>query len=331
MKNTKLISIVIPCYNEEKNIDKTIDAIENVASKLPKYRFEIIAVNDGSKDETWKVIKQYSEKYKNVIGINQMTNFGQSMAYQAGFDASSGDYLITVSADLEIPLENLTKVIEKLEKGYDFVNTNRVGRWGADSAGAEGKQRALKSGYANRLIKQISGMDIKDRGSGMKGFTKPIYQSLKFYGEMHRFIPDYVSVYGAKITEFNVTYKEREYGESYYKGHKRTVKVLLDMVTLIFMLYFARKPFNMMPGRLFGFTGAVMGFFGTLITGILVIEKFLMGTDIGNRPLFLLGAFMMLLGVIMIMLGMIGELLMRVYFESSGRKPYLSREIVGKN
>jgi len=331
MENKKLISIVIPCYNEEKNIDKTIDAIENVASKLPKYEFEIIAVNDGSKDETWKVIKQYAKKYPNVIGINQMTNFGQSMAYQAGFDASSGDYLITVSADLEIPLENLTKVIEKLEQGYDFVNTNRVGRWGTDSAGAKGKERALKSGYANRLIKQISGMDIKDRGSGMKGFTKPIYQSLKFYGEMYRFIPDYVSVYVAKITEFDVTYKEREYGESYYKGHKRTVKVLLDMVTLIFMLYFARKPFNMMPGRLFGFTGAVMGFLGTVITGLLVIEKFLMGTDIGNRPLFLLGAFMMLLGVIMVMLGMLGELLMRVYFESSGRKPYLSREIIGKN
>jgi len=331
MENTKLISIVIPCYNEEKNINKTIDNIENVAKSLPKYRFEIIAVNDGSKDNTWKVIKEYASKHDNVIGINQMTNFGQSMAYQAGFDASTGDYLITVSADLEIPLDNLTKVLEKLEEGYDFVNTNRVGRWGADATGKEGKERALKSGYANRLIKKISGMDIQDRGSGMKGFTRPIYKSLKFYGEMHRFIPDYVSVYGAKITEFDVTYQEREYGESYYKGHKRTVKVLLDMVTLIFMLYFARKPFNMMPGRLFGFTGAVIGALGTLITGMLFIEKFLLGTDIGTRPLFLLGALMMLLGVIMIMLGMIGELLMRVYFESSGRKPYLSREIVGKS
>ncbi len=330
MENKKLISIVIPCYNEEKNIDKTIDAIEDVAKTLQKYNFEIIAVNDGSKDKTWSVIKSYANKYDNVIGINQMTNFGQSMAYQAGFDSSSGDYLITVSADLEIPLESLVQVIEKLEEGYDFVNTNRVGRWGADSTGKEGKERALKSGYANRLIKKISGMDIQDRGSGMKGFTKIVYKSLKFYGEMHRFIPDYVSVYGAKITEFDVAYKEREYGESYYKGHKRTVKVLLDMVTLIFMLYFARKPFNMMPGRLFGFTGTVMGFLGFVTTSILVLEKFLLGTNIGSRPLFLLGSFMMLLGVIMIMLGMIGELLMRVYFESSGRKPYLSREIVGK-
>jgi len=331
MENKKLISIVIPCYNEEKNIDKTIDEIIEVEKTLEKYKFEIIAVNDGSKDDTWKVIKKYSQKYDNVIGINQMTNFGQSMAYQAGFDVSNGEYLITVSADLEIPLENLTKVIEKLEEGYDLVNTNRVGRWGGDDLSGEGKDRAMKSGYANRLIKKISGMDIQDRGSGMKGLTKPLYKNLKFYGEMHRFIPDYVSVYGAKIIEFDVNYKEREYGESYYKGHKRTVKVLLDLTTLVFMLYFARKPFNMMPGRLFGFTGAVMGALGFFITSFLVLEKFVMGTDIGTRPLFLLGALMMLLGIIMVMLGMLGELLMRTYFESTGRKPYMSREIARKS
>ena len=318
-KKKKLISIVIPCYNEEKNIDRTIEGLL-AEEKRSDYPFEIIVVNDGSKDKSWDVIKSFAKKHKNVIGINQMGNFGQSQAYQAGFDMASGDYMLICSADLETPLENIHKIIEYLDQGYDFVNTNRKGRWG--------KERAVKSDLANKIIKKVSNVEIQDRGSGMKGMVSSIAKNLKFYGEMHRFIPDYVSVYGARIIEFDTKFKDRDFGKSSYVGHKRTIKVLLDIVTLAFMLYFAKKPFNMMPGRLFGFTGSIIALIGFVITLYLTFEKLFFGMELGDRPLFLLGVLMLLLGIIMAMFGMLGELMMRIYFESTGRKPYMVRELL---
>jgi len=315
MDNRKLVSIVIPCYNEEKNIDKTVSAVVETFKTLD-YEYEIIPVNDGSKDNTWGVMKELAEKYPHIIGIDQMTNFGQSAAYQAGFDEAKGDYILMVSADMETPVEYIRKVLEYLENGYDFVNTNRTGRWGGE--------RAVKSGLANKIIKKISGVEMKDRGSGMKGFTRILAKNLRFYGEMHRFIPDYISVYGAKMVEFDVPFNGREYGQSYYKGHKRTIKVLLDLMTLQFMLYFARKPFTMMPGRLFGFTGFVIAGLGGLIGIYLTILKIL-GQSIGGRPLFIAAVLMIIVGIQSMMTGMIGELLLRVYFESTGRKTYAVR------
>jgi glycosyltransferase involved in cell wall biosynthesis len=314
------VSIVIPCHNEEKNINRTFDELLRVFAKHP-YEYEIIAVNDGSKDNTWGVIKSYAEKHQEIKGINMMTNFGQSAAYMAGFDASTGDYVITVSADLETPINNIEKVIELLNKGYDFVNTNRVGRWGGD----EKASRKSKSTLANKIIAKISGVNMADRGSGMKGFSRVIIDNLRLYGEMHRFIPDYVSVYGAKMTEFEVDFKDRDYGTSYYTGHKRTLKVMLDLITLAFMLYFARKPFRALPGRLFGFTGAMISSVGGLGLVYLLALK-VMGESIGNRPLFTVSVLLVIVGIQSLMMGLLGELLMRVYFESSERKTYTVRE-----
>ena len=321
MEKNKLISIVIPCYNEEGNIGKTLDGLLDLI-KDHKYSFEIIAVNDGSKDKTWDVIKSYAGSHKEIKGINLMGNFGQSCAYMAGFDTAQGDYVITVSADLEIPLENVNKVIDYLDNGYDFVNTNRVQRWGGGKSG-----RAKQSDAANWIIGKISKVYMKDRGSGMKGFRRDIAKNLKLYGEMHRFIPDYVSVYTKNMIEFEVDFKDREYGESNYKGQKRTIKVVLDLATLYFMLYFAKKPFKAMPGRLFGFTGIIMSGLGGILAIYLLVIK-IMGQSIGNRPLLTLAVLLIIVGIQSIMFGMLGELLMRTYFESSGRKTYMVREIV---
>lgn len=316
-----LISFVIPCYNEEKNINRTIDALREQMQNS-KYEYEILPVNDGSKDATWNVIKEYSEKYPEVKGINLMGNFGQSCAYMAGFDKSKGKYVIIISADLETPVENIHKVISYLEEGYDLVNSHRVGRWEAEKAA-----RQQKSSMANKIIGAISGIHMNDRGSGLKGFSRVIVENLKLYGEMHRFIPDYASVYGARMIEFEVSFKDREFGTSAYKGHKRTIKVMLDLITLAFMLYFAKKPFRAMPGRLFSFTGAVLFSFGGLSAFYLLILK-IMGQSIGGRPLLTVSVLLLTVGVQLVMTGMLGELMMRVYFESSDRKTYSIREFL---
>jgi glycosyltransferase involved in cell wall biosynthesis len=317
---TKLISIVIPCYNEEKNINRTFEGLLELAQKH-NYNFEILAVNDGSKDDTWKVIEEYASKHHNIRGINLMANFGQSAAYMAGFDNSKGDYVITYSADLETPIDAITEVIKYLDEGYDFVNSNRLGRWGKEKA-----ERAAKSGLANKIISRVSRVEMSDRGSGLKGFKRTLIANLRLYGEMHRFIPDYVSLYGAKMIEFDVDFNDRDYGESAYKGSKRTIKVLLDIVTLSFMLYFANKPFWFMPGRLFGFTGAVITGIGGVIALYLVFIK-LLGENIGDRPLLIIAVLMIIVGIQSMMTGMLGELITRIYFESTGRKTYTIRAL----
>ncbi len=223
---------------------------------------------------------------------------------------------------MEIPIENIDTVIDYLDEGYDFVNTHRKGRWG------DGSSRKVKSGLANKLIARISGVEMNDRGSGLKGFTKPMIDNLKLYGEMHRFIPDYLSPYTNRMIEFDVDFKDRDYGASAYTGASRTVKVLLDLLTLAFMLYFAKKPFYMMPGRLFGFTGALISGFGGLIGVYLFVLKYGYGQSIGNRPLLTVGFLMIIVGIQSMMMGMLGELMLRIYFESSDRRSYTSREIV---
>ncbi|MBT6401029.1 glycosyltransferase family 2 protein [candidate division WWE3 bacterium] len=319
----KLVSIVIPCYNEEKNINRTLDDLLKITDKH-KYDFEIIAVNDGSKDDTWTVIKQYAEKYDEIVGINQMTNYGLSDAYQAGFDVSKGDYVITLAADLEIPIKNIERVISYLDQEYDFVNTNRVDRW----KGAK-MSRQITSNTANKLITKISKVEIADRGSGLKGFNRVMIDNLRLYGQMHRFIPDYLSVYGAKMKEFDVKFSDRDYGESAYAGgFSRTIQVVLDMLSLTFLLYFARKPFNMMPGRLFGFTGVMITGFGGVLGSYLAFLKFVLGQSIGNRPLLTAAVLLIIVGVQSMMMGLLGELLLRIYFESSGRRTYTVREVI---
>lgn len=320
----KLVSIVIPCYNEEKNIERFPNELFPILDDL-KYDYEVIAVDDGSaKDKTWETLEKMANKYPQFHALKHSRNYGMGAAYQTAFDKSRGEYVITYSADLEISPKYIAEVVEKMDEGYDMVNTHRTGRWQGN--GMSSLLRTIPSKMANKMIISVSGVDIKDTGSGLKGFRRFIIDNLRIYGDMHRFLPAYSSLYTKRITEFEVDYIDRTYGQSAYGSIKRTFAVFLDLFSMKFILNFATKPFSMMPGRVFGTLGIGAFALGGLISMYLAILKIGFGESIGNRPLLLAAALLIIAGVQLIMTGLIGELLMRTYFESSNKKVYIVSE-----
>jgi len=250
------ISLVVPCYNEEKNIETFSKEVFEVLVSLGR-TFEVILVDDGSKDATWEEITKASHRYRGFKGLRQMRNYGQTAAYQAGFDEAKGEYILILSSDNETQAEEIANVVKKLDEGYDMVNTNRGQRYREDAGKTLFKR--IPSMLANRLINQMSGLAIKDTGSGLKGFKRVLIENMRLYGDMHRFLPAYCSMFGARIVEINVDFKPRTAGRSAYGkvGLFRTFKVFLDLIALKFLLSFSTKPFTTMPIRFFGGFGFV--------------------------------------------------------------------------
>ncbi len=323
---TNSISIVVPCYNEEKNIPVLYEELREVLDKSGR-EYEIIMVDDGSdRDKTWDVLSQLALEDKKLKVLQHSRNYGLTASYQNGFDHSTGDYVLVIASDLEVETSEVLNVIKKLDEGFDIVNTNRVGRWKEHKVSSI--LRSIPSTAANAIIAGISGIRIKDQGSGLKGFKRFILDNLKFYGEMHRFMLAYGTVYTNKICEFDVKYKPRVYGTPAYGSLKRTLTVFLDLFSLAFFKSFSTKPFTMMPGRLFGLAGATLFGMGTLGSIYLVTDKFIFNHAIGTRPLLLFSVMFVVLGTQLIMTGLLGELLVRIFFESTGRTPYTNRNSV---
>jgi len=312
------LSIIVPCYNEAGNIKDLVKDLAPLLDSLDR-ESELILVDDGSSDDTWHEIRRAVRGKRRVQGIRQMRNYGQSLAYQAGIEKAEGDLIILYSADREVSSRYILEVLQKLDDGWDFVNTHRVGRW-------SGEHRALSSRIGNAAINAISGLKLHDRGSGLKGMRADLAATINFYGEMHRFIPDYASLHTDRIIELETDFQPRTYGKSAYVGNTRSLSVFLDLITLAFLVHCAKKPFFLSPGRAFGFSGLVIGALGFLTTFWLTIEKLFFGASLANRPLFLVGVLAMILGIVMLMLGVTGEMIMRAYYETGVRKPFLSRE-----
>lgn len=315
------ISLVIPVYNEEKNIPVLYEAIKPVMESLNK-SYEIILVEDGSKDNSWDELLKLAKKDKTVKLLQHGRNMGMTQGYQNGFNHASGDYVLTLSSDIENDPKDILRVIEKLDAGFDVVNTNRTGRWQTSKSGS--LLRSFPSAVANRLIVWVTGVNLKDNGSGLKGFKKFVISNLKMdmYGEIHRFFAAYCGIFTKKITEIDVDYKERIYGVSSYGSITRTFKVILDLLTLKFLVSMSTKPYLLMPGRLFGSVGILMTTLGTILSAYLVFQKIILGQSIGERPLLIFSFMFIVLGVQLIMTGLLGEILMRLYFESGDRKVY---------
>tara|TARA_Y100001978_G_scaffold162266_1_gene148714 strand:+ start:1312 stop:2268 length:957 start_codon:yes stop_codon:yes gene_type:complete len=309
-----LISIVIPIYNESKSIDLLIREIFDVMNSN-KFDFELILVNDGSKDETLSILNKLSKSIEELIVINLRKNYGQTAAMAAGFDQSKGEIIITLDGDLQNDPHDIPKLIENIQEGYDLICGWRFER--KDKL----INRRIPSKIANKLIGFVTGINLHDYGCSLKAFKKDIITDIKLYGELHRFLPVLANIEGAKIKEIKVNHRERKYGKSKY-GIDRTFRVLMDLLTVWFMNKFLTRPMYV-----FGFIGIVSFISSLIISSYLIILK-LSGENIGSRPLLMFALILGVAGVQLFSFGLLGELLIRTYHESQNRPIYRIRSIL---
>ncbi|WP_456465397.1 glycosyltransferase family 2 protein [Persephonella sp.] len=312
------LSVVIPIYNEEENLPILYERLKKVLEGLDK-SYEIIFVNDGSTDKSWEIIKELSQKDPHVVGVNFRKNFGQTAAMSAGFETARGEIIITMDGDLQNDPEDIPKLLQVLDQGYDIVSGWRKDRKDAFIS------RTLPSKIANWLISRVTGVYLHDYGCSLKAYRAEVAKNLDFYGEMHRFLPALSKAIGAKVTEIPVKHHPRIYGKSKY-GISRTFKVLLDLILVKFLLDYRTKPLRVLGG-----SGAVLLFLGALTLSYLVVVKIVGGQDIGNRPLLIFGTLFFLSGIQLISTGIVAELITRTYYESQGKRPYIIREIIRDN
>ena len=305
----KKLSVVIPLMNEEDNIEPLFKAIEDALKDID---YELILVDDGSTDNTVKRVKELANSNTKLLIFNR--NFGQTTAMAAGIDKAEGELIVTLDGDLQNDPSDIPMMIKKLEsEGWDVVAGRRANR-------QDDSLRKIPSKIANWIIRRATGVYIRDYGCTLKLFKKDVAKNLGLYGELHRYIPVLAKLYGAKMTEVDVKHHPRIHGQSKY-GIGRTFKVISDLMLMLFFQKYANRPMH-----LFGGVGFAMLFSGALINLYLLILK-LLGENIGARPLLLLGILLVLGGIMLISTGFLAELVMRTYYESQNKKPYVIKEI----
>jgi glycosyltransferase involved in cell wall biosynthesis len=309
------LSVVIPLYNEEENVQLLFERLKGTLDHLKK-EYEIIFVDDGSTDRTLSILEEIQAKDKTVVVLSLRRNFGQTAAFAAGFDFARGDVIVTMDGDLQNDPADIPKLLE-LIKDNDLVSGWRKKRKDPFFT------RSLPSIMANWLISNVTGVKLHDYGCSLKAYRREVIKNLKLYGEMHRFIPAVASWYGVRIAEVETIHHQRLRGKSKY-GISRTIKVVLDLITVKFLQSFSTKPI-----QFFGPVGIISGFLGFLISLYLAIDKLFFGRDIGGRPLLLLGALLIIVGIQLIGMGLLGEMLVRVYHESQRKPIYVIKKILG--
>ena len=309
------LSIVIPIYNEDENIQILYEKLKEALDPIKK-EYEIVFVDDGSTDRTLPILEEIQAKDKRVVVLSLRRNFGQTAAFAAGFDFARGDVIVTMDGDLQNDPADIPKLLE-LIKDNDLVSGWRKKRKDPFFT------RRLPSIIANWLISNVTGVKLHDYGCSLKAYRRDVIKNLKLYGEMHRFIPAVASWYGVRVAEVEVFHYPRLRGRSKY-GISRTIKVVLDLITVKFLQSFSTKPI-----QFFGPVGMLSGFLGFLILLYLSIDKLFKGHDIGGRPLLLLGALLIIVGIQLIGMGLLGEMLVRVYHESQKKPIYVIKRVIG--
>ena len=303
------LSVVAPVYNEAGNIIALVQEIETVLKNYPSF-WEIILIDDGSTDHSRSEIQQVKEKSPHVISLFLKRNFGQTAALSAGIDASQGEVIITMDADRQNDPADIPLLLNKLAEGYDVVSGWRKKRKDHFLT------RTLPSQLANKLISFFTGVTLNDYGCSLKAYTRETLSSFRLYGEMHRFLPALCTWRGAKVAEIPVNHRPRTQGVSKY-GLNRIFRVLLDLLTVKFLLEYSTKPM-----RVFGTTGFICSGLGIAISLYLTALKLFAHENIGQRPLLFLGILLIIVGLQLIMLGLISELLVRIYYESQSKTTY---------
>lgn len=310
------ISLVIPVYNEAESLPSLHTAI-HVAMKEVRAGWEAVFVDDGSTDTSLDVLKALAEhdaEHVRVVVLRR--NFGQTAAIAAGIDHAQGNIIVLLDADLQNDPADIPMMLAKLEEGYDVVSGWRFNRQDAFIT------RTLPSRLANGLISWVTGVHLHDYGCTLKVYRREVLTGFRLYGEMHRFIPVYAHSVGAKILEVKVHHHPRKFGKTKY-GLERTIKVLLDLFTVKFLVTYAKKPIY-----LFGGTGVILGLGSAALLLYLFIRRAVEHIPVLGSPLFQLAVMFAIMGFQSILMGFIAELLVRTYHESQGKPIYTVRRLI---
>ena len=307
------LSVVIPIYYEEANIRPLYDAV-TAALDPTGLQYEIITVDDGSGDGSFSILKELAQADRRVRVIRFRRNFGQTAAMAAGFEAARGAVIVPMDGDLQNDPADIPLLLEKISEGYDVVSGWRRDRQDAFL------NRTLPSRIANGLISRMTGVHLHDYGCTLKAYRREVLEGIGLYGEMHRFVPALASRVGARVAELPVRHHPRLHGQSKY-GISRTMRVVLDLITVKFLLSYATKPI-----QLFGKWGIYSLLLAVLTGATTLYMKLFAQTSMNRNPLLILTAFLLFMGVQFITLGLLGELNARTWYESQGKPVYTVRE-----
>ncbi|MBI4510286.1 MAG: glycosyltransferase family 2 protein [Deltaproteobacteria bacterium] len=312
------VSVVIPCFNEGQTIPRLVGALDRASSQLESTgrSTEVIVVDDGSRDETWSRLADAARSRPWLRLVRFRRNFGQTAAMSAGFKLARGTYIVPMDADLQNDPDDIPALVSKLEEGFDVVSGWRKNR--QDKA----LSRKIPSRVANWVIGSVSGLRLHDYGCTLKGYRREVLEPVRLYGEMHRFIPIYAKWAGARVTEMVVRHHPRKEGKSKY-GLGRTLKVILDLLTVKFLGDYSTKPLY-----LFGLWGLLLCLAGTACGIITLVQKFVDGAYAHRNPLLLLAVLLFIVGMQLIGMGLLAELQVRTYHESQAKPIYLVAEEV---
>jgi glycosyltransferase involved in cell wall biosynthesis len=309
------LSVIIPVFNEEENVSPLFAKLLPALRRL-SVRFEVIVVNDGSSDGSLAALKAVAAQTPELRIVDFRRNYGQTAAMMAGIDHATGKIIVSMDADLQNDPDDIPALLAKIREGYDVASGWRVDRKDAPV------RRNLVSRIANRLISRVSGVRLNDYGCTLKAYRADVVHGVRLYGEMHRFIPIYASWQGGKVVEVPVHHHARHAGRSKY-GLERVIKVILDLIVVKFLDTYFVKPIYVFGG--FGVCSMIMS---SLCFCWMMYLKLAKGLSMILTPLPLLTAMTFLVGVLSILMGLVAEMLVRTYFESQGRSPYLVRELV---
>lgn len=312
------ISVVVPLFNEEDNIEPLLIRLREALEPLGK-EYEIILVDDGSTDGSFESLRRLHARDPRLKVVRLRRNFGQTAAFSAGFDQAEGRVIVTIDADLQNDPADIPLLLAKLEQGYDIVSGWRKGRQDPFLS------RRLPSMVANLLISEVTGVKLHDYGCSLKAYRREVVKNVDLYGELHRFIPALASWMGISLAEVPVTHHPRRYGKSKY-GLSRTPRVILDLLTVRFLLSYSARPIH-----IFGSLGILTSFLGAIILAYLGLIRLVLQRSIADRPVLFLGVLLFVVGVQFVTMGLLAELTIRTYHEARNKPTYMVREILTRN